>query len=239
MGSPALGRLNAPRPALVETGPGTTPRIVNREQVTLVREEWRVVDRWWTDEPVDRHYFEVVLEGGRNVCVYRDARGAAAGSRRTPSGGRRRACRSARRAYSAPSPMPRGECDEVRRRAACGTRCSRSSPSAPDRRTSRRPAVHVPARPSSRSNRSPSDVEDVVALEELSVGLDALFAQLAELTPVLDEAAGRVQVEHPYRRGRSRSGTSGRRSAERGCTRLECAWTTSSPTWNSTSPSRT
>ena len=65
--------LNAPRPALVETGPGGTPRIVNREQVTLVREEWRVVDRWWTDEPVDRHYFEVVLEGGRNVCVYRDA----------------------------------------------------------------------------------------------------------------------------------------------------------------------
>ena len=46
---------------------------MNREQVALVREEWRVVDRWWTDEPVDRHYFEVVLEGGRNVCVYRDA----------------------------------------------------------------------------------------------------------------------------------------------------------------------
>jgi len=45
---------------------------VNREQVTLVREEWRVVDRWWTEEPVDRRYFEVVLEGGRNVCVYRD-----------------------------------------------------------------------------------------------------------------------------------------------------------------------
>ena len=49
------------------------PHVVNREQVALVREEWRVVDRWWTDEPVDRHYFEVVLEGGRNVCVYRDA----------------------------------------------------------------------------------------------------------------------------------------------------------------------
>ena len=67
------GRLNAPRPALVETAPGGTPHVVNREQVALVREEWRVVDRWWTDEPVDRHYFEVVLEGGRNVCVYRDA----------------------------------------------------------------------------------------------------------------------------------------------------------------------
>lgn len=68
----SAGRLNAPRPALVEAGPGGTPQVVNRELVTLVREEWRVVDRWWTEEPVDRRYFEVVLEGGRNVCVYRD-----------------------------------------------------------------------------------------------------------------------------------------------------------------------
>ena len=68
----SAGRLNAPRPALVETGPGATPRVVNREHVTLVREEWRVVDRWWTEEPVDRRYFEVVLESGRNACVYRD-----------------------------------------------------------------------------------------------------------------------------------------------------------------------
>ncbi|MGH3079415.1 MAG: hypothetical protein ACRDPZ_14700 [Gaiellaceae bacterium] len=45
---------------------------MNREEVTLVREEWRVVDRWWTEDPVDRCYFEVVLESGRNVCVYRD-----------------------------------------------------------------------------------------------------------------------------------------------------------------------
>ncbi|HEY7731628.1 MAG TPA: hypothetical protein VH950_12050 [Gaiellaceae bacterium] len=72
MGSPTLGRLNAPRPALVETRFGGTPRVVNRQAVALVREEWRVVDRWWTDEPVDRRYFEVVLESGQNVCVYRD-----------------------------------------------------------------------------------------------------------------------------------------------------------------------
>ena len=68
----SAGRLNAPRAALVETGFDGTPRVVNRELVTLVREEWRVVDRWWTDEPVDRRYFEVVLESGRNVCVYHD-----------------------------------------------------------------------------------------------------------------------------------------------------------------------
>jgi hypothetical protein len=69
---PQVGRLNAPRPALVETGFDGTPRIVNRQLVALVREEWRVVDRWWTEEPVDRRYFEVVLESGQNVCVYRD-----------------------------------------------------------------------------------------------------------------------------------------------------------------------
>ncbi|MDQ3424632.1 MAG: hypothetical protein M3435_00245 [Actinomycetota bacterium] len=66
------GRLNAPLPALVESEFDGTPRVVNRQLVVLVREEWRVVDRWWTEEPVDRRYFEVVLESGQNICVYRD-----------------------------------------------------------------------------------------------------------------------------------------------------------------------
>jgi hypothetical protein len=66
------GRLNAPRPALVEMHVDGSPRIVNRLRVALVREEWRVVDRWWTDEPVNRRYFEVILESGQNACVYRD-----------------------------------------------------------------------------------------------------------------------------------------------------------------------
>ena len=37
-----------------------SPRRVNRSPVALVREEWRVVDRWWTEEPVNRRYFDVV-----------------------------------------------------------------------------------------------------------------------------------------------------------------------------------
>ena len=75
MGPPTLGvagRLNAPRPALVETHVDGAPRLVNRQAVALVREEWRVVDRWWTEEPVNRRYFEVVLESGENAVVYRD-----------------------------------------------------------------------------------------------------------------------------------------------------------------------
>jgi hypothetical protein len=65
-------RLNAPRPALVEAGFDGTPMRVNRQPVAVVREEWRVVDRWWTEEPIDRRYFDVVLESGENACVYRD-----------------------------------------------------------------------------------------------------------------------------------------------------------------------
>jgi hypothetical protein len=56
----------------VESRVDGSPHRVNREAVALVREEWRVVDRWWTEEPVSRRYFEVVLESGRNVVVFRD-----------------------------------------------------------------------------------------------------------------------------------------------------------------------
>jgi hypothetical protein len=65
-------RLNEPRPALVEETFDGTPRLVNRQLVEAVREEWRVVDRWWTEEPVSRRYFEVVLETGENTVVFRD-----------------------------------------------------------------------------------------------------------------------------------------------------------------------
>ena len=69
-GSPR--RVNEPRPALVEVRFDGTPAVVNRETVAVVREEWRVVDRWWTEEPVSRRYFDVVLEGGRQVVVFAD-----------------------------------------------------------------------------------------------------------------------------------------------------------------------
>ena len=65
-------RLNSPRPALVEAHADGTPRRINRQTVGTVREEWRVVDRWWTEEPVSRRYFELVLDSGQNAVVFRD-----------------------------------------------------------------------------------------------------------------------------------------------------------------------
>jgi len=51
------------------------PVSVNRQAVARVREEWRVVDRWWTEEPVRRRYFDLVLETGRNAVVFQDEAG--------------------------------------------------------------------------------------------------------------------------------------------------------------------
>jgi hypothetical protein len=68
-------RLNEPRPAaVVDAGEGV-PASVGGVRVAGVREEWRVVDRWWTDEPVRRRYFETLLETGRNVVVFQDGAG--------------------------------------------------------------------------------------------------------------------------------------------------------------------
>ena len=74
-GTARTQRLNEPRPALVDAGFDGIPQQVDRQAVALVREEWRVVDRWWTEEPVHRRYFDTVLEDGRCAVVFYDEAG--------------------------------------------------------------------------------------------------------------------------------------------------------------------
>ncbi len=69
--SPGLRRLYVPRPARVEAGEGGRPAAVDGIAVEAVREEWVVEDRWWTPQPLGRHYFELVLADGRNLVVFR------------------------------------------------------------------------------------------------------------------------------------------------------------------------
>ena len=71
----AAGRLNQPHRARVEANFDGTPSQVNHRSVAVLREEWRVLDRWWTEEPVIRRYFEVVLETGENTVVFHDGAG--------------------------------------------------------------------------------------------------------------------------------------------------------------------
>jgi hypothetical protein len=68
-------RINEPQAVLVEVHLDGSPAQVNRRPVALVREEWRVVDRWWTEAPVRRRYFDLVLATGENVAVFEDEEG--------------------------------------------------------------------------------------------------------------------------------------------------------------------
>jgi hypothetical protein len=72
--SRAARRLNEPRPVRVAVEEGI-PAAVGQVRVFQVREEWRVVDRWWTDAPVRRRYFDLVLATGENVAVFEDEEG--------------------------------------------------------------------------------------------------------------------------------------------------------------------
>lgn len=78
----SLRPLGRPGAVAVETGADGAPRTLTppggrRHAVEGVRDDWLVQDLWWTGRPVDRHYFEVVLDTGRLVTVYREAADAA------------------------------------------------------------------------------------------------------------------------------------------------------------------
>jgi hypothetical protein len=70
--SPGPRRISEPLPARVRADSGGQPLEVDGEDVDAVRESWLVEDRWWTDRPLRRRYWEVVTGGGRNIVVFRD-----------------------------------------------------------------------------------------------------------------------------------------------------------------------
>ena len=65
-------RLAEPKPSAVETTPDGRPETIDGRAVEAVRESWLIEDRWWTDNPLRRRYWEVVTADGRDLVVYRD-----------------------------------------------------------------------------------------------------------------------------------------------------------------------
>jgi len=71
--SPGPRRLGIPVPVEVQASPQDgQPLQIAGDAVEAVRESWLVEDRWWTDAPLRRRYWEVVTAGGRNLVVFRD-----------------------------------------------------------------------------------------------------------------------------------------------------------------------
>ena len=70
-----LRYLNQPRPIRVLTDAHGAPRSVIIERkaqpVQRIRDRWRVDDAWWR-EPICRMYWELELQDGRVLTLYRD-----------------------------------------------------------------------------------------------------------------------------------------------------------------------
>ena len=73
MVSPGPRRLGLPVRARVRaSGDDGRPLAIDGAGVDAVRESWLVEDRWWTEEPLRRRYWEVVTRDGRNLVVFRE-----------------------------------------------------------------------------------------------------------------------------------------------------------------------
>jgi hypothetical protein len=68
----SVRRLASPRGVCVRLDASGVPAELQGQAVESVLEEWVVEDRWWTGRPVRRHYFELVLAGGRNAVVFKE-----------------------------------------------------------------------------------------------------------------------------------------------------------------------
>jgi hypothetical protein len=67
-----MRRLAEPRPATVSAAADGRPQTVDGRRVDAIRESWLIEDRWWTDAPLRRRYWELVTADGRNLIAFRD-----------------------------------------------------------------------------------------------------------------------------------------------------------------------
>jgi CO dehydrogenase/acetyl-CoA synthase delta subunit len=65
-------RLSIPRRVSVDADEQGSPVEVASRTVDAVRESWLIEDRWWTERPLRRHYWEIVTSCGRNEVIFQD-----------------------------------------------------------------------------------------------------------------------------------------------------------------------
>ena len=63
-------RLAVPRRARVSADADGLPHTVDGQAVDGIRETWLLEDRWWTEEPLRRRYWEVVTTSGSDQVVF-------------------------------------------------------------------------------------------------------------------------------------------------------------------------
>jgi hypothetical protein len=64
--------MSVPRRVTVSAGTTGQPELVDGRQIDAVRESWLIEDRWWSERPLRRRYWELVTVDGRNEVVFHD-----------------------------------------------------------------------------------------------------------------------------------------------------------------------
>ncbi len=67
--------VDLPAPLTVETDARGRPAAVTlrrRLEVVAITARWRIDDEWWRERPVHRDYYELLLEDGATLTVFRD-----------------------------------------------------------------------------------------------------------------------------------------------------------------------
>jgi hypothetical protein len=70
--TPGARQLRLPRRVRINADAHGEPLSIGADRIEHVRESWLVEDRWWTERPLRRRYWEVVGESGRNAVVFHD-----------------------------------------------------------------------------------------------------------------------------------------------------------------------
>ena len=75
-GAGPIRPLNLPIPISVEEDPHHRPVVLGqksrRVKVDSVEDLWQIDEEWWRDSPIVRTYYELTVQGGRRIIVFRD-----------------------------------------------------------------------------------------------------------------------------------------------------------------------
>jgi hypothetical protein len=67
--------VNAPVALQVEEDALRLPLAIRqkrRQMITSIEDRWRIDDEWWRAEPVSRLYYNVLLNSGQRLVLYKD-----------------------------------------------------------------------------------------------------------------------------------------------------------------------
>lgn len=67
--------VNAPAALKIEEDALGLPlaiKLKRRQAVTSIEDRWRIDDEWWRTEPVARLYYNVLLNSGQRLVLYKD-----------------------------------------------------------------------------------------------------------------------------------------------------------------------